>query len=76
MRRRNFLSYLSALAPAAMLNQQKLRAMPQAGTGKPAISVNPGAMKAAWESVTWGGYSGQGLTVDVGKPWQIGRAHV
>jgi hypothetical protein len=28
-------------------------------------------MRAAWESVTWGGYSGQGLTVDVGKPWHL-----
>jgi hypothetical protein len=71
MRRRNFLSYLSTLAPAAMLNSQKIQAMSPAGAGKSAIPVNPEAMKAAWESVTWGGYSGQGLTVDVGKPWRL-----
>ena len=71
MRRRNFLSYLSTLAPAAMLNPQMLDAMSQAAAAKSTVSVNPEAMKAAWESVTWGGYSGQGLTVDVGKPWRL-----
>jgi hypothetical protein len=71
MQRRNFLSYLSALAPAAMMNQPRFLAMPQARAGKPAITVSPEAMKAAWESVTWGGYRGKALTIDVGQPWRL-----
>ena len=54
-----------------MVNHSQVQAMPQAAGGKTPVAVNPEAMKAAWESVTWGGYSGQALSIDVGQPWRL-----
>ncbi|MBZ5565281.1 MAG: hypothetical protein LAP13_23030 [Acidobacteriia bacterium] len=71
MRRRNFLSFLSALAPAAILGRQEIHAMSRGAMGKPALHVTPEAMKAAWQSIAWGGYSGQAMTIDVGLPWRL-----
>ena len=71
MRRRSFLSLLSAGVPAAILSREKIHAMPRVVAGNTVAVATPQAMKAAWESVTWAGYSGQGVTINAGQPWRL-----
>jgi hypothetical protein len=71
MQRRPFLTSLSTLLPAAILNQRAARAISGADQGKPVVTVTPDAMRATWESLTWGGYSGHAMTIDVGLPWRL-----
>src|SRR5581483_10248458 len=72
MRRRRFLSFISSLLPAAMLEPRAAPAssLPQEGRPHLKDAIHSG-MRASWEPLSWGGYSGRTLTVDAGLPWRL-----
>jgi hypothetical protein len=71
MRRRAFLASLPALLSSTLAAENRQFTSSKALRSQQAVSVTPQIMRAAWESLTWGGFSGQALVVDVGLPWRL-----
>ena len=53
------------------MNQRAALANMHPDEAKPSVKITSDAMRASWESLTWGSCSGRTLSVDAGLPWSV-----